>query len=155
VAALDGVRPEPLPAGDPVSAVADRFAAWWRAPDPDTLSTLLHDDVVLEQPVVAAIHGLPAACRFFTRLLAWLPDAHGEVHRHAVVDASVFIDWTLHATVGKAKLRLAVVDRLLVRDGKISVRRAYYDSLSFTLLILRHPRAWLGYLRFLRHTARG
>jgi ketosteroid isomerase-like protein len=126
-------------------AVVERFTFAWAHPCVDGFVELLHPDVLLLQPVTRPIRGRAAARAEFTRLLRWLPDLCGTVDQTAVRDAVALIAWRLAFTLGRRPYELRIVDRLVVSDGLIREREAYYDSLRLMLDLIRRPRAWPGY----------
>jgi hypothetical protein len=58
------------------------------------------------------------------------------------------IAWRLVFTLGRKPFELRIVDRIVVADGLIREREAYYDSLGLMMVLLRRPSAWLGYWRY-------
>lgn len=138
----------PDPSAEEVADVVRRFTAAWAAPAVESFVALLADDVVLLQPVTPRIVGVAAARREFTRLLRWLPDLCGTVDRWSAAGDTVLIAWRLRFTLGRSPFELRLVDRLVVRNGVIAEREAYFDSLRFFLTTLSRPSAWLGYLRY-------
>ena len=137
-----------------VRSVADRFAAAWETPQLERFVELLHPDVRLLQPVTRPIVGREAASEEFSRLLAWLPDMRGTVDRTAVHDDTLLIAWRLRFTLGKGPYELRIVDRIVVADGLIREREAYYDSLALMIALVRRPSAWAGYWRYRGYMAR-
>jgi ketosteroid isomerase-like protein len=129
-------------------AIVDGFTRAWAAPEVDRFVALLHPDVRLLQPVTRPIVGREAARREFTRLLRFLPDLRGTVDRSAVDGDLALIAWRLAFSLGGRRFELRIVDRILVGDGLIREREAYYDSLRFMLAMLARPRAWPGFLRY-------
>jgi ketosteroid isomerase-like protein len=128
--------------------VVEGFTAAWANPRLDSFIALLHPDVVLLQPVTKPIIGREAARAEFTRLLAWLPDLRGVID-HSAIDGNVaLIAWRLAFGLGGRPYELRIVDRLVVLDGLIREREAYYDSLALMLALLRRPGAWPGYWRY-------
>jgi len=110
---------------------------------------LLHPQVRLLQPVTPPVLGREKAREEFARLLRWLPDLHGTVDSWAVgSDGHLLIAWRLAFTLGRSAYELRIVDRIVVADGLIREREAYFDSLGFLLATLLRPSAWLGYLRY-------
>ncbi len=128
--------------------VVEAFTLAWAEPLLENFMRLLHPEVRLYQPVTAPIRGREAARAEFARLLAWLPDLRGAVDRSAVDGEVALVAWRLAFTLGRRPFELRIVDRLVVADGLIAEREAYYDSLGLMLVLLRRPTAWLGYLRY-------
>jgi len=131
-----------------VAAVVEGFTRAWAEPDLERFMALLHPDVVLLQPVTKPIRGREAARREFTRLLAWLPDMRGVVDHWSADDATALIAWRLRFTLARRPFELRMVDRIVVADGLIREREAYYDSLGFMIALLGRPSAWPGYWRY-------
>lgn len=129
-------------------AFHERFAQAWADPGPESLVALLHEDVVLRQPHLPAIHGRAAAHAEFQRLFRWLPGLRSEV-ACAREDAAVcFIEHALVIPVGARELRLPCVDRFLLHEGLARERMVYFDVLRLARLVLCHPRLWPGLLRY-------
>ncbi len=128
--------------------VAERFALAWAHPDLERFMELLHPDVCLLQPVTRPIRGKASARGEFARLLRWLTDLRGTVDRTAVDGDLAMIAWRLAFTLGGRPYELRIVDRILVADGLIREREAYYDSLALMIALLGRPSAWLGYWRY-------
>ena len=131
-----------------LQSVAERFASAWAEPQVERFIALLHPDVRLLQPVTKPIVGREAARKEFARLLAWLPDLRGTVDRTAIQAETVLIAWRLRFTLGHAPYELRIVDRIVVADGLIREREAYYDSLGLMIALLGRPSAWVGYWRY-------
>ena len=134
--------------GDQLHSVGEKFAAAWAAPQLDRFIALLHPNVRLLQPVTKPILGRAAAREEFARLLAWLPDLCGTVDRTAIADDTLLIAWRLRFGLGGTPYELRIVDRIIVADGLILEREAYYDSLGLMIALLARPSAWIGYWRY-------
>lgn len=120
----------------------ERFAAWWRQPDLARTDLLLADEVRLVQPLVPPSEGRGAAIREFERLFALIPDLRATVHRWAADGDIVFIEFTLHGTLGGKPLSWGAVDRFLLRDGLAVERVAYFDSAPLAVQLALRPRSW-------------
>ena len=117
-----------MPSPETLADFVDRFAAWWRAPDPDALPAILGPDVHLAAPLTEETHGLAAAQEGFRSLLAGIPDLTGEVHRWGPHPGGVFIEFTLSGTIGDRAVAVRAVDDFLVgEDGLASERISYFD----------------------------
>ncbi|HZR82235.1 MAG TPA: nuclear transport factor 2 family protein [Candidatus Binatia bacterium] len=138
----------PAATSDELASVAERFARAWASPDVDRFAELLHPDVLLLQPVTRPIRGREAARAEFARLLAWLPDLCGTVDRTAIDGDTLLLAWRLRFGLGGRPYELRIVDRIVVADGLIREREAYYDSLGLMIALLGRPGAWLGYWRY-------
>jgi ketosteroid isomerase-like protein len=131
-----------------LSTIAARFTEVWAHPDPDRLVALLDPDVRLIQPVTPEIRGKEAARRDFARLLRWLPDLHGVIDTTAGTGDTLLVAWHLRFTLARRPRAISIVDRIVVRGGRIVEREAYFDSLRFFLLVLASPSEWRGYARY-------
>lgn len=143
-----GVNGSAQPGNQNTELVVERFAAAWANPRVERFVELLHPDVVLLQPVTRPIRGREAARAEFARLLHWLPDLRGTVDQTAVRDALALIAWRLVFTLGRRPYELRIVDRIVVADGLIREREAYYDSLALMIALLGRLSAWPGYWRY-------
>lgn len=131
-----------------VENVIAGFTAAWARPELERFMALLHPEVCLLQPVTKPIVGREAARAEFRKLLAWLPDLRGTVDAAAVDGDVALIAWRLAFGLGGRPYELRIVDRIVVADGLIREREAYYDSLALMLALLGRPRAWPGYWRY-------
>ena len=131
-----------------VQAVIDGFTAAWANPDLDRFMALLHPDVAAAARDEAGIHGRDAARAEFAKLLGWLRDLRGTVDHTAATGNVALIAWRLAFTLGRRPYELRIVDRLVVADGLIREREAYYDSLGLMIALLGRPSGWLGYWRY-------
>jgi ketosteroid isomerase-like protein len=131
-----------------VEAVADRFAGIWAAPSVQDLGALMHSEIVMLQPILPPIRGREDGMSEFSKLLKWLPDLRGVVDERAAAGNRLMIAWRLQFTLGQQPFELRLVDRIVVKDGLIAEREAYYDSLAFAAAVLSRPSAWFGYLRY-------
>jgi ketosteroid isomerase-like protein len=137
-----------VPPATEMRQVAERFTAAWANPQLDRFIELLHPNVRLLQPVTKPIVGREAARREFARLLAWLPDLRGTVDHYAAHDQTLLVAWRLRFSLGGRPYDLRIVDRIVVADGLIREREAYYDSLGLMIALLGRPKAWPGYWRY-------
>lgn len=137
-----------------VQAVIEGFTAAWARPELERFMALLHPEVRLLQPVTKPIVGRDAARVEFGKLLAWLPDLRGTVDHAAPCGDVALIAWRLVFGLGGRPYELRVVDRIVVADGLIREREAYYDSLGLMLTLLARPSAWPGYWRYRGYVTR-
>lgn len=120
-----------------------RFAAYWDHPDPAVLDRILTDDVRLVQPLSPTTHGLAAAQASFGRLFALFPDLRGTVDRWRGDDAYVFIEFRLHATLGRSRIEWPAVDRFTLRGTLASERVSYFDGMPLVARLVWYP--WLAW----------
>ncbi len=132
----------------PAADFVERFAAWWAAPRPETLGSLLAPEAVLIQPVLPRAVGLAAAQRSFERLLTALPDLTGTVHRWAGDGEAVFIEFTLSGTFAGRPLAWENVDRFTLGSDGLAIERVnHHDSLSLVTRMVSRPSGWAVVLR--------
>lgn len=105
-----------------------RFATYWQSPDPQSLRTLLAEDVRLVTPRMPTTDGLAAAIEGFTGLFELIPDLTGQVHRWGPHADGVFIEFTLSGTLGGGPVSWRAVDSFDVGpDGLATKRISFFD----------------------------
>jgi hypothetical protein len=130
------------------SRAVQLFAAGWRTPEPHAWDDLLASDVELRQPLLRAGRGLSFWHIEMSRLLAFIPDLHGEVLSWAGRGDTLFIELELRGTAGGKPVSLHVVDRLTLADTATVVRRdSFFDPMPLAATLARRPRAWLPWWR--------
>jgi SnoaL-like protein len=136
-------------AGEAMAAdFAARFAAYWRAPAPDRLSTVLAEQVRLVTPMTPVTQTLAEGERAFAGLFELIPDLTGEVHRWGATTDGVLIEFTLSGTASGTPISWHAVDRFVIGENGLATERvSYFDSMPIVLTALRHPRAWPAFLR--------
>jgi ketosteroid isomerase-like protein len=120
----------------------ERFATAWTRCDPDALAELLHDDIVLIQPMMPSTRGRAAARAAFARLFRLIPDLRATVHRWGESDGVLFIEFTLTGTFGGREISWPAVDRFILGDGFALRRVSYFDPLPLALKMITRPRGW-------------
>lgn len=127
------------------------FAEGWAKPKPDGfLSHFLprvHPEGWFEQPTIPAARGPSEFERRFRELFALLPDYEVAVDDWAARGDVVFIRIT-HMPRGRGGPSWQGVDRLVLEDGLMRERIAYFDSADTLPAALRMPRAWPKLLRW-------
>ncbi|HEU4944443.1 MAG TPA: nuclear transport factor 2 family protein [Solirubrobacterales bacterium] len=127
---------------------AARFAAYWRAPTPERLTTVLADRVRLIGPMTPTTETLEQAQRVFAGLFELIPGLTGEVHRWGATEDGVLIEFTLSGTSGGKPIAWDAVDRFVLdEDGLATERISYFDSMPVALAAATRPRAWPALLR--------
>jgi limonene-1,2-epoxide hydrolase len=113
---------------DVAAAFVERFTRFWRPPvDLDEAVTLLHEDVRLIAPGMPPTVGREAGIAEFRQVLTRVPDFHVDLGRWSATADVVFLEVTLRGTVGGRSIAIPCVDRVLLRDGKVIERVAYFD----------------------------
>ena len=129
------------------------FTRGWRAPGgaqafASHFRELLAEDVRLIQPQIPPIVGRHGFEEEFVRpLFDLMPDVRGEVESWAARGDTLYVELTLHGTLGGRPLSWRVCDRVTLRDGVAIERESYFDSLPLLAAVLRAPRSWPRYLR--------
>jgi ketosteroid isomerase-like protein len=130
-------------------AVADfvrRFETVWANPDPEALNGLVHADIEFIQPMEAPVHGHREAAAFWRRLLTLIPDIHGEVISWGLREDRVYLEFRMVGTLGGKPIEWVVLDRIVLQDGRVRQRIAYFNPLPLVLAVITRPRAWPAYL---------
>jgi hypothetical protein len=111
------------------------------------LSTARHLGTLL-QPQLPPIRGKAAARAEFRRLLCWLPGTSGVVDRTISAPGIAMIEWRLTFPIGRGGTTIPIVDRLLVRDGLVVERAAYFDQTPILLAVGARPWLLPGFARY-------
>jgi len=105
-----------------------RFATYWQSPDPQSLHTILAEDVRLVTPRMPTTDGLAAAVEGFTGLFELIPDLTGQVHRWGPHADGVFIEFTLSGTLGGGPVSRRAVDSFDVGPNGLATKRvSFFD----------------------------
>jgi hypothetical protein len=131
-------------------AFVERFDAGWRAGRDGFLDhflpALVHEDVVLAQPLLPAVHGHDGFRGLFEPLFAAIPDLRGEVLGWQPEPDGATIELALRGTLDGLPLAFVTRDRIVLRDGRMLERRAQFDPRPLLLAAVRRPRAGLPLL---------
>jgi hypothetical protein len=126
----------------------ERFATFWRAPQPEQLDTVLAPDARLSAPMVPTTYGLEAGRRSFVELFELIPDMTAEVHRWGATSDGVLIELTVRGTASGSTVSWQAVDRFVLDEEGLAVERfTYFDSLPLILTLIRRPRTWPAFMR--------
>lgn len=128
------------------------FADGWRtgATQPERFiehfSGRLTADAVMIQPFSRVARGPRGLRELFEPLFRVMPDLRGEVVRWGATEDGVLIELALRGTLGGRPVKWTTVDRIILRDGLIIERRAYFDPLPLLRALLSRPAASLKLL---------
>ncbi|HEY3470542.1 MAG TPA: nuclear transport factor 2 family protein [Amycolatopsis sp.] len=125
----------------------ERFTEAWRRMDPDAFTPLFRPDVRLVHPLDRNTRGVEEARAFMARTMTLVPDLRYDVQGWASGSGQVLIWGRLHGTLGGGPVEWPLVDRIVLEDGLVAERTAYFDPLVIIGTLVRRPRAWLPYLR--------
>jgi SnoaL-like domain len=124
------------------------FAEGWRAPSgPEEFAAhfrpMLAPDVRLIQPQLPTLVGHVAFEEQFVKpVFALIPDVHADVERWAASGETLYIELTLHGTLGGRPISWRACDRVTLRDGVAVERESYFDPVPVLAAVARTPRAW-------------
>jgi hypothetical protein len=124
------------------------FAEGWRAaPDADAFADHFEPwfdpDVRLVQPGMPTLTGVRAFREQFARpLFTLVPDLRGVVEGWAARDDVVYVELRLEGTLGRRRLTMRTVDRIVLRDGRAVERVAHLDPTRLAWAVARTPSAW-------------
>ncbi|MEK6277901.1 MAG: nuclear transport factor 2 family protein [Actinomycetota bacterium] len=140
------------------------FKEGWRAPvGPEPFAAhferVLDPGIRLIQPQLPELVGhADFRSGFVAPLFAMIPDVRGEVERWAAHGDTIYIEVTMHGTLGGKPLRFRACDRVTLREGKAIERETYLDPLPLLGSVATRPKAWPRFLRSqalqLRHKLR-
>lgn len=131
-----------IAAGVAVDPFVARFDAAWSSRDPEVLGALLHPDVVLEQPMSPVLRGRAAAVASLGGVLDMMPDLQITVHDWMKRGDEFFVVFSFSGTVGVRGLQWTIVDRIVLEDGLIRSRVAYFDPGPLVRALLSQPWLW-------------
>src|SRR4051794_29981619 len=126
-------------------AWVEQFTEGWReANGPDATAAfferILDPGIRLIQPQMPGLVGLEEfRSGFIAPIFTMIPDLHGEVERWAARGDVVFIELTLHGTLGGRPISFRACDRITLRDGLAIERESYTDPLQLMAAALRRP----------------
>lgn len=124
-----------------------QFREAWARATLDALMAPLRDDVTLIQPMSKPIVGKAAATNEFRRVLYRFPGMRGENISGLGQGNLVLIDWTMVLPVGAKTIRVPIVDKVLLEDGLVKKRTAYFDPTLVSGPLLRSPTSLLRHLK--------
>ena len=135
------------------------FDEGWAQPKPegflDHFLPRFHPDVRLVQPTLPAANGLAEAQERFRELFALFPDYLVTVDDWAERGDVVWIGVTHRATIGRRVASWRGVDRVVLEDGLLRERIAFFDSFATVPPALLAPRTWPTLVRWNLRTRRG
>jgi hypothetical protein len=118
----------------------ETFRQVWANPTLDDLMAPLREDVTLIQPLSEPLHGKDAARKAFRKILAQFPGLQGDIHGGLGAGDLIFIDWTMIVPIGRGEQRLPVIDKVVLEDGLVKERTAYFNPSPLFGPIARSPR---------------
>ena len=146
-------------AGAAAETFARQFAAGWAVGGPaerfvEHFAPLCTADLVLLQPLSPPLHGVKGLRRMARTLFDAMPDLRGELRRWGPTDDGLIIELTLRGTLGGRPVEWTTADRIILRDGLMAERRAYFDPTPLLPAMLTRPRTALRLMRGMRKERR-
>jgi hypothetical protein len=134
---------------------AEQFATGWAGGGPterfvEHFAPLCTPGVLLIQPLSRPLRGVAGLRRLAASLFDAMPDLRGEMLRWGPTEDGVIIELALRGTLDGRPLDWVTVDRIVLRDGLMAERRAYFDPTPLLPAMLSRPRAALRLLRGMR-----
>ncbi|WP_371476678.1 nuclear transport factor 2 family protein [Kitasatospora sp. NBC_00315] len=120
---------DPKTASTGAADFADRWSAFWAEPDPASLGTLSHPEIVLHwpgrpEPIVGLDHWQAQVAGTLERF----PDLRLRVTAHARSGSVVFIGWEATATVDGRTAVWEGVDRMRLVGGLVVESTVVFDT---------------------------
>jgi ketosteroid isomerase-like protein len=104
------------------------------------------DDARLVQPLSRTFRGPEGLREMADSLFAAIPDLRGETLRWGETEDGVMIELRLYGTYGGRPLEWVTLDRIVMRDGQVVERRAYFDPAPVVVAMLLRPLTTLKLL---------
>jgi len=134
------------------------FAEGWQKPKPDGFVDhflpRFHPDAHLVQPTLPPATGPEQIEGRFRDLFSVFPDYLVTVDDWSARGDVVYIGVTHHVTVGRRRVQWRGVDRIVVEDGLLRERIAFFDTISSLPASLVAPRTWPHLVRWSLASAR-
>ena len=124
----------------------DFFAAGWTAGAGERFfehfGARMHPDVLMTQPMAPPARGLNEFRELFEPLFRAIPDllSWGETRD------GVLIQLRLNGHLGGRPVEWTTVDRIVLEDGRIKERHAYFDPMPLVVAMLLRPQVSLRLL---------
>ena len=103
-------------------------------------------DARLVQPLSRTFQGPGALRAMADSLFEAIPDLRGETLRWGETDDGVMIELRLYGTYGGRPIEWVTLDRVVIRDGRVIERRAYFDPAPIVVAMLLRPLTTLKLL---------
>ena len=128
----------------------DFFAAGWdKGASGDFFGhfeSRIHPDVLMTQPLAPPARGIATFRPLFEPLFRAIPDLRGEVRSWGETQDGVLVELHLSGHLGGRAVGWTTVDRIVLEDGKIKERHAYFDPAPLLKAMLLRPQVSLPLL---------
>jgi ketosteroid isomerase-like protein len=106
----------------------------------------IHPDALMTQPLARPTRGLAEFRATFEPLFRAIPDLRGEVRSSGETHEGALIELRLSGHLGGRPVAWTTIDRIVLEDGLIKERHAYFDPLPLALAMLMRPQISLRLL---------
>jgi ketosteroid isomerase-like protein len=140
-------------------AFVAHFEQGWREPrGPDAFlahfAPLMGPETRMRQPLAPDAVGEAEFAELFRGTFRLSPDLHARVIDSTVEGDVALIEFELIGSVGRRSFRVPACDRIVVREGMVRERRAYFDPLPILAAVLLSPGSWPRAARLLARRRR-
>ena len=125
-----------------VSRWFDRFAAFGRAPSPDSYAAFFHPEGEVADAGMAAPTPASQVREAIAHILRLMPDLYIDMYRYRARDAVVFVEAANGGTINGTPVAWNAVYRVHLRDGGVHRGRRFYDQAT-VFRALRPDMGWL------------
>ena len=113
----------------------EKFAERWRERDPDRFVDLFHEDGTLLHPGMGRPIGRDQVPGYLRRVFSIVPDVRLDVKAWAANDDTVFIAWSMSASVRGQQVQWEGADRFTLKGDRAIYGVAYFDTLPLWVAI--------------------
>jgi ketosteroid isomerase-like protein len=106
----------------------------------------MHPDVLMTQPMAPPARGLNEFHELFEPLFRAIPDLTGELLSWGETRDGVLIQLRLYGHLGGRPVEWTTVDRIVLEDGRMKERHAYFDPMPLVVAMLLRPQVSLRLL---------
>jgi ketosteroid isomerase-like protein len=106
----------------------------------------VHPDALMTQPLAPPTRGIAEFRATFEPLFKAIPDLRGEVRSWGETHEGALIELRLAGHLGGRPVAWTTIDRIVLEDGLIKERHAYFDPLPLAIAMLRRPQISLRLL---------
>jgi ketosteroid isomerase-like protein len=106
----------------------------------------MHPDILMTQPLAPPARGIATFRPLFEPLFRAIPDLRGELRSWGETTDGVLIELELSGHLGGRPVAWTTVDRIVLEDGKIRARHAYFDPAPLLKAMLLRPQVSLPLL---------
>ena len=120
----------------------ERFAAFGRAPDPESYAAVFHPEGEVADAGMAAPTPAAQVREAIAHVLRLMPDLRIDMRRYRARGATVFVQAANRGTINGTPVAWGAVYRVQLRDGGVFRGRRFYDQATL-FRALRPDMGWL------------